>query len=59
MRLFIRKDQIWFSLNLLKVIEFCFRLNIFTSNISDLLLPLGAEGAVNLGILFVITSSLL
>ena len=24
---------------------FCFRLNIFTSKISNLLLPLGAEGA--------------
>ena len=40
------KVDLWFFLLYLEVFDFlfCFRLNIFTSKISNLLLPLGAKG---------------
>ena len=42
--LFFGDRKIDFSYGSCNFICFCFRLNIFTSNISNVLLPLGAEG---------------
>ena len=44
---FLKSNNLFFSLYWLEVFDFvfCFRLNMFISKISNLLLPFGAEGA--------------
>ena len=49
---FLETQNLIFSIAAVILFSFCFRLNVFTSKISNLLLPLGAEwvGVVNLDI---------